>query len=187
MVLLKVWFFLLDFFVSKTFAHNVLFCNLVIRSTIMFVSWRVIQSVILPSGALQGLCRAGFFLYGLSQPLRQRLLMTNPILLPPFPKSRNTWPQSTVTGLLWTFLRMTTGLRGGICRKRTSPIKHSYFFGTEEVIVQHFWVCNEQRALITFVNVAFRNILQGQAGRRENVIITCLTAKLRGAPMVFDN
>ena len=134
MVLLKVWFFLLDFFVSKTFAHNVLFCNLVIRSTIMFVSWRVIQSVILPSGALQGLCRAGFFLYGLSQPLRQRLLMTNPILLPPFPKSRNTWPQSTVTGLLWTFLRMTTGLRGGICRKRTSPIKHSYFFGTEEVL-----------------------------------------------------
>ena len=28
---------------------------------------------------------------------------------------------------------MATGRRGGICRKRTSPVKRSYFFETEEV------------------------------------------------------
>ena len=49
-------------------------------------------------------------------------------LLPPFHKSRNALPQSTVTRSLGSLLRMTTRRRGGICRKPTSPIKRSYLF-----------------------------------------------------------
>ena len=45
----------------------------------------------------------------------------------------------TISGRPWAMTELTSGpfggmgRRGGICRKRMSPIKRSYFFETEEV------------------------------------------------------